>query len=64
MSAPSLHELSAKAQAICLEYYQAGYEHGKAANEAEHWGLPSYSEAVDAIIDLGTWAIDRARRSA
>lgn len=59
MSAPALHELSAKAQAICLEYYQAGYEHGKAAAEAEHWGLPAYEQAVDALIEIGTLGINR-----
>lgn len=59
MSAPALHELSAKGREICLQYYQAGYEHGKAAAEAEHWGLPTYEQAVDWLIDVGVLGINR-----
>ncbi len=59
VSAPALHELSAKGREIVLEYYEIGYQHGRDAAEAEHWGLPTYQQAVDALIEIGTLGINR-----
>lgn len=61
---PALHELSEDGRRIVLWYSErarsegwlSGYDHAVRS----HWNLPSYEGAVDALIDLGTLAINRA----
>lgn len=43
--------------------YRRGYEAGVRDAEARHWALPSYSAAVDALIDLASLGIDRRERA-
>lgn len=64
---PPLHTMTARAQAIWGEAnqlgYRRGYEDGYRAATADHWQLPSYSEAVANIIAVGSLGIDRRERA-
>jgi len=60
---PALHEMTPRAQAIALAWYEIGHREGYEAAERHHWRLPSYSEAVASCIALGTVGIDRAERA-
>lgn len=59
---PALHEMTPRAQAIALAYYEAGHRDGYDAAERHHWRLPSYEAAVDWLIDVGSFGIDRRER--
>lgn len=65
---PDLHTMTARAQTIWSEAFQLGYRYGFTdghdASERAHWNLPTYSAAVDAIIDIGCHGIERRRREA
>lgn len=58
MSAPSLHEMSAKAQAICLEYYQAGLEETDEAKYREAYmdGWAACRDWMDRAAAATGWA--------
>lgn len=60
---PALHEMTPRAQAIALAWYEIGHREGYEAAERHHWRLPSYSEAVASCIALGTVGIDRAEHA-
>jgi len=59
----ALHEMTPRAQAIALAWYEIGHREGYEAAERHHWRLPSYSEAVASCIALGTVGIDRAEHA-
>lgn len=65
-----LHEYPDDVQAAICWYSErersAGWVKGYEFAQREFWNLPSYEDAVDAIIDIGTFGINKraaARRA-
>lgn len=56
---PALHEMTPRAQAIALAWYEIGHREGFAAAERAHWNLPGIGPAVASLKALGTVGIDR-----